>query len=125
MKDLVAEITGILEEYTEDVSEKVEKELEKTAKETVKELKATDDMFKTHYRGYAKGWSVKKTGNKNMPSFIIHNKKHGRLTHLLENGHVMVVHGKRMGRVRAIKHIEPIANKYIRKLPERIKESLE
>ena len=117
MKSLVAEITNILDEYEEDVTEKVTEELKKVANEAVRELKATDNIFKTHYRGYAKGWRVKKGGSKGAPSFIIHNKKHARLTHLLENGHIMVVHGKRMGRVKAIKHIEPIANKYIRRLP--------
>lgn len=39
---------------------------------------------------------------------IIYNKKHYRLTHLLEFGHAIRVGGRKIGDVEAYQHIEPI-----------------
>ena len=111
MSDWVAEFNEILSEYETEACKIAEHEIGKAAKDAAKDLRATDSLFKTHHKGYAKGWTVKNKGTVHNPEYIVHNKKHYRLTHLLENGHAMVVHGKRGGRVRAIKHIEPVANK--------------
>ena len=101
MSDWVAEFNEILSDYETEACKIAEHEIGKAAKDAAKDLRATDSLFKTHHKGYAKG-----------------------LTHLLENGHAMVVHGKRGGRVRPIKHIEPVANKYIKELPDRIERAL-
>lgn len=124
MSDWVAEFNEILSDYETEACKIAEHEIGKAAKDAAKDLRATDSLFKTHHKGYAKGWAVKNKGTFQNPEYIVHNKNHYRLTHLLENGHAMVVHGKRGGRARPIKHIEPVANKYIKELPDRIERAL-
>ena len=58
---------------------------------------------------YSKSWTWTGTDKQNYFSVTIYNKKHYRLTHLLEKGHE-TVNGKT---TRAFKHIEPIANEFI------------
>ena len=116
MSDWVAEFNEILSDYETEACKIAEHEIGKAAKDAAKDLRATESLFKTHHKGYAKGWTVKNKGTFQNPDY--------RLTHLLENGHAMVVHGKRGGRVRPIKHIEPVANKYIKELPDRIERAL-
>lgn len=59
---------------------------------------------------YAKDWAVK-VGKRvdGFKSFVVHNKKHYQLTHLLEDGHIKVVYGHRVGgRVGPRVHIAPV-----------------
>ena len=52
---------------------------------------------------YAKGWAYKKVRN----GFIIYNKKHAPLTHLLENGHL----SKKLNWVKGQAHVRPMQQK--------------
>ena len=78
---------------------------------------------------YAKSWTMKvgklaKVGG--TATVIVHNKKHYRLTHLLEHGHAKVSHGRRLpGNVAAIPHIEPVEREIIREFEELVKTGVE
>lgn len=124
MSDWLAEFDNILSDYETELTRVADDEIKKTARAAAKDLRASSALFKTNSKGYAKGWTVKNNESIYSSSYIVHNKKHYRLTHLLENGHAMVVHGKHAGRVRAIKHIEPIAKKHIKELHERLEKRL-
>lgn len=56
---------------------------------------------------YAKNWSLRdKTVTGGNIEFVIHNKKMYSLIHLLEDGHDLIIHGVKVGRVAPIKHFE-------------------
>lgn len=53
---------------------------------------------------YAKGWTVKKNSDL---SYTVYNRTQPTLTHLLENGHLLVKSDKVVGYVKGKKHIAP------------------
>ena len=117
--DLSAEIEKLLEEQKELADEVLEKATQKVAKYTVKELKATSPK-KTGK--YANSWGRKETtqtgGSKQI---TIHNKKHYRLTHLIEFGYATVDGGRVEGRP----HIEPVEQKAIKDFEDEIRKGIE
>ena len=105
---LAAEIAKGLADYSQDVVEKVNLSSERVGKAAVKQLKSTSPK---RYGKYAKSWTVKTEKEVAQPNKqIIHNKKHYRLTHLLEHGHAKVGGG----RVEGIPHIRPAEEQVIR-----------
>ena len=62
-----------------------------------------------YWNEYSKGWTWTGIDKENYFSVTIYNKKHYRLTHLLEHGHE-TVNGKT---TRAFKHIEPVEKEFI------------
>lgn len=72
------------------------------AKQAVKMLKANSrQMFGDG--PYAKGWTYKKTAY----GYVIYNKEY-QLTHLLENGHDVVVNSKKVGHFAGRSHIKSV-----------------
>lgn len=68
------------------------------AQKTLKDLKA----LSPHDRGgYRKGWKVKNEGF----AYIVYNSTYPGLTHLLENGHDIVVNGAKVGHKNGTPHI--------------------
>lgn len=63
---------------------------------------------------YAKGWKISATSD-SFSSYAktVHNGKHYRLTHLLENRHDLRRKGRLIGKVRARPHIAKAAEKTI------------
>ena len=112
---LASQITQALKQYTNTVTEKVDVAAEDVAKIAVDKLKQTSPK-KTG--AYAKSWTKTKKGKKQ----VVHNKKHYRLTHLLEKGHSKV----NGGRVKAKVHIAPVehqvANDFINRVERAVKE---
>lgn len=104
MKEFSAQLENLLDDYVEDVQKSVDEAAEQCAKDAVSDLKANSPK---RNGAYARSWAVKKDGH----GYIVHNKKHYQLTHLLENGHVLVSYGKTRGRVGAKPHIAPVADK--------------
>lgn len=90
-----------LRKYGVTCNEIMEEVLKETAQEASEKLKQTSPE---NSGAYAKGWTVSKQGG----SYIVHNKDHYQLTHLLENGHDVVVNGKKVGHVEPKKHIKQV-----------------
>ena len=103
INDFMETIKGELEEYAGEIAQGVKDSVKKVAKETVWEVKHGSPV---RYGNYQKGWG--QTTISETPGRIIisvHNRKHYRLTHLLEDGHAKV----NGGRTRAFPHITPAA----------------
>lgn len=108
--DLADEIKKILDDYELEVIDDMNKAAFATANLGVKELKAISPKSKRAKGGaYAKSWGYTK---QKMPfgytSYVIRNKKHYQLTHLLENGHLIKNKHGSYGRTKPIPHIKPV-----------------
>lgn len=90
----------------------------KTAKEIVKVLKSSSPKRKG---GYSKGW--KATAEED--GYVVHNGRYPGLTHLLENGHDLVVNGAKVGRVSGEPHIKPAENLGIQMFELEVKDEIE
>ena len=104
INNLAAEINRQLALYARQTEETVDVIAEKVANDGVELLKANSPKSPGGGK-YARSWTQKKVGKK----FVIHNKKHYRLTHLLEKGHAKV----NGGRVAARVHIAPVEDRVI------------
>lgn len=115
IESLAAEINRNLALYARQTQEKVDVIAEKVASDGVEMLKANSPKSPGGGK-YAGSWAYKKVGKK----FIIHNKKHYRLTHLLEKGHAKV----NGGRVSARVHIAPVEDRAINDFKEELRRGL-
>ena len=110
-------INKLLDEYGDDVAEAAATTARKVALEGKKKVKAGGQGNWTNYNP---SWSMKTESDRLTFSAIIYNKKHYRLTHLLEFGHAKV----NGGRTRAFPHIKPVndwvQSEYERKLKEQL-----
>lgn len=111
INQLANEIIKALNGYEEHVVQGIEEAKDKVSTETVNMLRA-ESPRKTG--AYAKGWTKKQMGT----GYVIYNKPHYRLTHLLEKGHAKVGGG----RVPPKKvHIKPAEEMAIEKLEQEIR----
>lgn len=101
MDSLAIQINQVLAQYTSDVNTTLDSVMSQTAKEGASKLKQTSPRGKSGK--YAKSWAVKKVNG----TYTIYNKQPG-LTHLLENGHDVVVNGKKVGSAPAKPHIKEV-----------------
>ena len=119
IKGVAEQLQNILDDYVEKVDETTDECMESVSKETVEELKNTSPTSKGHTK-YARSWTVTKKGHQ----YIVHNKKHYRLTHLLEKSHVIANQYGEYGRTEPQKHIEPAEDhaqaKLIKELESRL-----
>lgn len=103
---LTVQLDKILDSYSAEVSRVTSKAIDEVSKASVKKLK-NESPQKTG--SYARGWRAKKqrvAGG--IATVTVHNATDYQLTHLLENGH-LIVNGKgTYGRTKPIKHIEPV-----------------
>ena len=117
--DFLEAVQGELTEYANEVTGYVKESVKDVAKETVKEVKRRSPVRSGAYK---KSWG--QTQIYEGPGGIritIHNKKHYRLTHLLENGHAL----KSGGRTRAFPHIKPAEDFAARELEKKVKVKVE
>jgi len=111
--DLASLIARELADYSKEVEEEVDGMAEEVAEETVQKLRATSPK---RFGKYAKNWRKKKLAT---GSFVIYNAARTyRLTHLLENSHIL----RNGGRSRAMVHIKPAEENAIETFQQRIKE---
>lgn len=115
---LAKEITKALEGYADDISVVVEEAANKVGKEAVEEVKQKSPKKRG---SYSKGWALKKDKlGKSKYSVKIHNKTDYQLTHLLEFGHAT----RNGGRTKAIPHIRPVEQKYVKEYEQELKRKL-
>lgn len=108
-------IIRALQEYTDDVSAAVAEEVERIAIEAKDEIKANSPVGAR--RRYKKGWRVKKLDRSGSTRRVIHNATDYQLVHLLEKGHAK----RGGGRVAAIEHVGPVAEKYSVELEDNLR----
>lgn len=122
MATIEAQLYEIMNEFEEEMGEKVEADFKAIGKETATDLKQRSKAL-FHHRGkkhYADGWTSKVTGKGLDSAVKIFNNKKPGLTHLLENGHMILIDGHNYGRSRAFKHIEPAERQATQELLERL-----
>ena len=102
-------VNHALEEFGQDCYVATRVAVQETADEATDKLRhavSSPKNFKgTKYRGSLTN-SVRQTSMST--EAIIYNKKHYRLTHLLEFGHAVRRGGRHLGDVEAYEHIKPI-----------------
>lgn len=95
------EIAKIMNDYSEEAKEALEEAAKSAAEATMNELRNTSPGSGK----YARSWNVKNQSTLTNPSYIVHNVKHYRLTHLLEYGHMISNQFGTYGREPAQPHI--------------------
>ena len=108
----------ILRDVNEDTVSSMKKNVQKVAKESAQKLKNTSPRKSG---SYAQGWAARRISD---TEYIVHNKTHYQLTHLLENGHVIRDKKGTYGRTHPIKHIAPVEEWAVDELPRRILEDI-
>lgn len=104
--DLYDEIGKIMDDISDSCEGAMKIATEKSAKFAVKELKKFKPNASKRATGaYAKGWAWTKRG---YMRYVVHNKDHYRLTHLLEKGHVIKKKGIVVGEADAFPHIAKV-----------------
>ena len=117
--DLAKAVVDTLADYSEATFDVLKNAVDKAAKKSVDELKK-DSPKRTG--AYSKDWAAKadKQSKKDAYAKIVYNKKHYRVTHLLEHGH-RKVNG---GFVAARPHIAKVEQEAIEDILNDIKEGV-
>lgn len=125
--DLSKEILKQMEIYTEEVERKVAEAVIKVGDQTAKDLRTVNQVAGSNvWKNYPRGWTNQKTKTRGKQISEIHNRTEYRLTHLLENGHVIKNGtGRVFGRTREFPHISVAEAKAVEMLEEKIKEAIE
>lgn len=101
--DFARAVSEVLEDYFDNVTSGGNELVASVAVECVQELKRTSPKDKGDY---ANGWTIKYTKKlKNNREIVVHNAPCYRLTHLLEWGHLKVVHNTVLGFTSGQPHI--------------------
>lgn len=117
--DIEYEISKMLNDYSDEIKEKTHRLAQKTALDGAKKLKGKGNG---RWIKYNSGWGITKKGE----AYVIHNKKHYQLTHLLEFGHISAnQYGRYSTRVRAYPHIAPVEKEVNQKFEQEVKKIIE
>ena len=119
-EQLQSTIQQILHDMPQKVDNVIDEAAAKVSKEAVKTLKATSPKRPGGGR-YAKGWTTKKAGN----TTVVYNRTDASLTHLLENGHDVVVNGKKVGHYGGQVHIKPVEKDVIKNMTEEVEKGID
>ena len=121
--DISSQVKQALDEYDVEFKRAVNNSFDKVAKQGVTQLKENSPK-KTG--DYAKGWDiVREKTRSGINDVTIRNKTDYQLTHLLENGHVIVNAKGTFGRTSPIKHIAPVEEFCESELPAEIERELQ
>lgn len=134
--ELAASIMNALETYADAVTEDVKQDVRDTAAVCKKEIvqnisrvqaaapKEGSGYTPRTWKNYRRGWTVTVKETPSALHATIHNKSHYRLTHLLENSHLVVRSGRVYGRTRAFPHIKPAEENATAALAKKIEMSV-
>lgn len=125
--DLSATVEALLKEYGEDVYEVMDASVEEVTDEATEKLQAINHWAKDGSGAYAGSWTndtVRKT--RVSTAKVVHNEEHYRLTHLLENGHVIKNGtGRTFGKTGKYPHIAPVNDWANEELPKVVRQKVE
>ena len=124
MDSLLKGMNSIIQNYITSVEVESNKIIKYCVQDAVKQLKSTSPKAPNGGE-YAKNWSYKTRKVMYNNVYVIYNKAPTyRLTHLLENGHDVVVNGKKVGHASPQVHIAPVEgwleNEIISRLAEQL-----
>jgi hypothetical protein len=117
-QDFSKAVENTLKEYGLSVTLRMNEAVEKVGNNAAEVLRKTSPKNKGDYRT---GWVCSVERNPLNKTVIIHNKKHYRLTHLLENGHAT----RNGGRTKAQPHIKPAEEQAIKDYIQAAKEAID
>ena len=121
--DISSQVKDALDEYSVEFKRAVNNSFDVVAKKGVTQLKENSPK-KTG--DYAKGWDiVREKTRSGINDVTIRNKTDYQLTHLLENGHVIVNAKGAFGRTSPVKHIAPVEEFCKTELPAEIERELQ
>ena len=112
--DISAQIMRTLRLDTDEVKEKVDQAAKEGTEEAANKLQSTSPK---RTGKYAASWTAKKVGDK----WVTHNKKHYRLTHLLEKSYAKRGGGRTVPKV----HIRPVEQTAIDGFVEKVERAVE
>ena len=118
-------VADVLNKYEYNVNEAFKDELQKIAEETVNEAKVNAKAKYPKSKKYWKSWKVKKVSDSAMGVRLVIHSTQYRIAHLLENGHILITHGKAVGRVEGRPHIKPAEENMERKIDQKVKVRIE
>lgn len=117
-KSLNFKLSKILDVASDEIEKKTEEISKKVASDVAKELQETSPK-RASGGEYAKNWSSKS----NNGGYVVYNKAPTyRLTHLLENGHIVKNKYGSYGRAKPQPHIANAAEKGQKEMVQMIKE---
>ena len=120
-----AVLAKLIDEYGNEVNKICRSVVRDVAQDSVTELKGSSPK---RTGAYAKSWAVKsETVAGWKTSYIVHNKEHYQLTHLLENGHEIKNRksGPSYGTATPHPHIKAVEQKAAKNLEQKIREEIE
>lgn len=127
-RSVEAQMEKILADFANEEQETIEETFNNVAKATKKKLVELSPKDKGDY---SRGWSLTKPSKRSKGSTIggsinitLYNKKHYRLTHLLEKGHVIRNQYGEYGRAPAQPHISKAEEWGVRELLEELEHKL-
>lgn len=120
-RSIEEQLEAIFEEYAESLEAAKDVAAETTAKETVQELKSASPVGTGPRAGkYARGWRSKETDD----GYVVYNATDWQLTHLLNNGHDLYLHGNYIGYQEGDNHIGKVEQKMIEEYENAISRGL-
>lgn len=121
MSNKITDINKILENYSSEITEAIINEATAIGKQAVSKLRNNKNSYKIRSGDYNKNWSIKVEKGRNFVHTTVYNKKHYRLTHLLEKGHAT----RNGGRTKAFPHIAPVEEFVQKTFSENVKNIVE
>lgn len=117
-EDITIQMHKIMDEVSKEAEEALKKGIATVSRETASKLKSSSPR---RTGKYASGWTVRQEKD----GAVVYNRTKPRLTHLLENGHVIRNAKGTYGRVSGRKHIKPAEEWAAAELPKEIMRNME
>lgn len=121
--DLTKAIDAIIAEYGEAVYDVMQDSVKQVTDEATEKLRAVNHWRNDGSGAYAGGWGNEAVLTSRInQKMVVYNGPHYRLTHLLENGHVIRNGTQRSyGKTDAFPHIAPVNDWASNELPQLVK----